>query len=300
MTYDVSEMKAKLGDVVDSHPKATTFWRKLLADMSRNAIALRASSMALFAVISLFPAVAILVWVVGFFGLQNEVGTAFSEVEAFIPSQLVQLISGEIKYRSAHALTGPSYALGFHLLLLLVSAGSAARQTLKAFQTVSDAKHGIWMLNVLGRSIALLLSLCAFFVAFALVSGIIFVAFTYLVDALKLSWFKMPLQWLFMTTLLTLVIKAVFKWSLAGTKHNSFSAWPGAFFAAAAIALLTLALAGYNHVDPTNTVRYGTYGAIRNVLLWSYGGAFAFLLGAQINATLAALQTEDILDDNIR
>lgn len=270
--------------VEDSEPYKT-FWQVFLHDIRVNSISGRAAGIALFSIISLFPIVAILIWIVTFYNLQSRIGVVFSEVKTFVPEELVQLLTGEIQYRSQHQLSGKWYALATHLFILLLSGGSAARSLLNAFQTIGHVKTEKWLLNIFGRSILLVVSFIIFSFILCIMGGIIFVAFTYVVDAFKLSWFILPLQWIFMTVLISITINVVYRWTLLGTIHTPMSGWMGALIAAALIAIMTLVLAAYNHFDPSNSVRYGTYGAIRNVLLWLYGCSFATLIGAQINAT---------------
>lgn len=127
MIENAGQIKNKLKKQIDGHSAGQPFWQAFSKDMGANSITSRAASMALFSMISLFPIVAIMVWIVSFYGLEKQVSILFSDVRSFVPSELTQLITGEIIYRYNHQLSGNWYALLLHLFILLLSGGSAAR-----------------------------------------------------------------------------------------------------------------------------------------------------------------------------
>lgn len=284
--------------------RSDKFWAKhpLLSAVTtrqkQNSLSSRAGYLSMASMLSLFPIIALLVFV-GSNLDSHKLFNSLSYFHDFIPSDLRALIKSEADYRSTQGnnssinSTNHWITVTIHTLVFVASSGTAVRSILNGLRQVANAKMSSWVLNIYGRSLVIVVTFGFFLILLPLLLAPV-LALDYLINSfISLGWLSHFIQWLIMTIVIGIVINLLYRWVLFGCKSDKIYGIKGAFFASAMIALLSLLMTFATAHDPTISNEYGSYGIIRNVLIWLYGSSYCLLLGAQINQVLN--QKESIL-----
>lgn len=261
-----------------------SFLDDLAAAYSENDIPTRAAALSLYSIMSIFPFIAILVWITTLSGSPREAHLWSARLSVFLPPDFAELVNNEIEYRLSLSENTSSLLLIFHTLLLLFSAGAALRSLLFGFREIAEADDTIGIAGVVLRSFLFVIPEVFFvFIASMVVAVLSYVSIT-LTSALQSTWLISPLLWTLMTAILVGMLNGVYASSLIGHQILPIHGWLGSAIAAALISVVTIGLTTYFQINPVNRDWYGSPGFIINVLLWFYACASCLLLGAQINA----------------
>ena len=261
-----------------------SFLNALVEAAQENDLSTRAASLAMFSAMSVFPFIAILVWLTTLAGNYETAHFWSDRFALFLPPDFADLIRDEIDIRIERRIEGSFLAVSFHIALLLLSAGGAIRSFLFSLREIGKAEDAIEIHQIVLRSFVFIIPAVIFvFLAAALVGIVSFLSLR--VTALfGSSWLAMPMIWLIMTAVLVIVLNGIYASSLIGHQVLKIHGWVGALTAAASIALVTILLSFYNNLNPANRDWYGAQGFIIIVLIWFYACSGCILLGAQINA----------------
>ncbi|MFC6198070.1 YihY/virulence factor BrkB family protein [Ponticaulis profundi] len=261
-----------------------TFLFDLLKACSRNDLTTRAANLALFSIMSVFPFIAILVWLTTLSGSAHDAHVWSDRFDLFLPPDFAKLVTEEIDYRLEQSVGKNAWTLMFHMLLLLFSAGAAVRSFLFSLREIAIAEEKIGIAHIFWRSFFFIIPIVLFvFIASGLVGVVSYIIYT-LSDFLASTWLVMPLLWLIITLILVVILNGVYASSLIGHQIIRIHGWLGSSVAAALVTVVTLGLTAYYEINPVNREWYGSPGFIINVLLWFYACSVCVLLGAQINA----------------
>ncbi|MAI91008.1 YihY/virulence factor BrkB family protein [Ponticaulis sp.] len=253
---------------------------------SENDVPTRAAALAFYSFLSVFPFVALLVWISTASGSIETAKVIPSRFSAFLPPDFIDLIRDEIDHRlSLSGRMSLSLAI-FHIVLLLLSSGAALRSMLFSFRQISDAEEVIGIFGIVWRSFLFVIPVLIFVVvASSLVAIITYVVVT-LTSTLQTAWLVTPLLWLVVTAMLIGFLNAIYASGLIGRQNLAIHGWLGSSIAASCISVVTIALTIYFQINPVNREWYGSPGFLINVLLWFYACSLCLLMGAQINAAL--------------
>lgn len=263
------------------------FLHDLVLAYTHHDIANRSAALSLYGLMSIFPFIAILVWVTTLAGDPKEVHLLMGRFSVFLPPDFAELLHNEVEFRISVPMRNSILMLAFHSSLLLFSAGSSLRSLLFSFRQIAGADDRIGVVGIVIRSVLFMIPI--FFSVF--VSSVIIGAISYLIitfsSSLKMTWLISPLLWLSATLLLIGFLNGLYASSLIGHQVVPIHGWLGSAGAAVLIIISTIVLTMYFRLNVENREWYGSPGFIVNVLLWFYACANCFLIGALINATHA-------------
>ena len=261
-----------------------SFLHQLIEGYSENDIPTRAAALSMYSMLSVFPFVAMLVWVSTISGSPREAHLWAARFSIFLPPDFAELIRHEIDYRLTLPTNQSWYLLAFHISLLVFSAGAALRSLLFSFREISEADDVMGLSAIVWRSILFVIPIIVFvFLASMIVAVVSFITIK-ITALLQSPWLLSPILWILMTTILVGVLNGVYASGLIGHQVVPIHGWLGAGVAASMISIVTIGLTMYFEFNPVNREWYGSPGFIINVLLWFYACSSCLLLGAQINA----------------
>ncbi len=267
-----------------------SFAEDVVVAFGENDIPTRAAALSFYSILSVFPFVALLVWVSTFAGSTYSAKDMVLQFSTFLPHDFVELIYDEVNHRLELSGAESAWLAAFHLFLVMLSAGAALRSMMFSFREISRADAVIGVFAIAWRSIAFVIPVLFFvFIASFLVAVISYVVIT-LTGIIQSGWLVTPLLWLLVTVVLIGFLNGVYASGLIGRQNLPIHGWLGASIAAAMISVVTIGLSLYFQINPVNREWYGSPGFLINVLLWFYACAACLLLGAQINAVLHCRQ----------
>lgn len=251
-----------------------------------NDIPTRAAALSFYSFLSVFPFVALLVWVSTMAGSQYSAKELVTQFSTFLPHDFVELIYDEVNHRMELSGAESAWLAAFHMFLVMLSAGAALRSMMFSFRQISRADAVMGVFAIAWRSIAFVVPVLVFvFIASFLVAVISYVVIT-LTDVMQTAWLVTPILWILVTVVLIGFLNGVYASGLIGRQNLPIHGWRGSIVAAALISIVTISLSLYFKMNPVNREWYGSPGFLINVLLWFYACATCLLLGAQVNASL--------------
>lgn len=262
----------------------TSFAGELLVAAQDNDLTTRAAGLALFSAMSVFPFIALLVWISTVSGTPDEARIWANRFAMFLPPDFADLIRQEVDYRLRQEISGSILAVSMHIVLIIISAGGAIRSFLFSLRDIARADNLIGIHQIIFRSILMIIpATIAVFLTSTLVGIVSFIS-NQISEALNSAWLSIPLIWMVMTGVLITLLNGVYASSLIGHQTIRIHGWTGSVIAAALISVVTIAMSAYHNISPTNRDWYGSPGFIITVLLWFYACSVCLLIGAQINA----------------
>ncbi|MAP93321.1 MAG: hypothetical protein CMK07_00065 [Ponticaulis sp.] len=260
------------------------FLEHLFKDASENDIGTRAAALSLYSMMSVFPFIAILVWIATISGNAKEAHLFASRFSIFLPTDFAELLHNEIEFRMSIPVSENILLVIFHFLLLMMSAGASLRSLLFSFREIARADDSLGVSTIILRSFLFVFPVIAFvFIASMIVGMISYIVIT-ITAWMQSTWLITPLLWILVTLILVGFLNGVYASSLIGHQSIQIHGWLGSAVAAALISVVTIGLTMYFQINPVNREWYGSPGFLINVLLWLYACAMCLLLGAQINA----------------
>lgn len=261
-----------------------SFLENLWMEVNRKDLTIRAGSLALFSVMSVFPFIALIVWVSTLSGSLAEANHLVERFSIFLPSDIEMLVRTEVDYRLEQEQAGIGFSAYFHVGLFIFSAGGALRAFLFSLRQIARADESISALQIVWRSFFFIFPTIAFvFIASMLVGIFSFIgrALFFMID---FEWLSHGLLWLCMTGTLIVVLNAVYASSFVGHQIVRIHGWLGAAWAAGLVSIITILIGYFFDLSSMNQERYGSTSFIIDVLLWFYLCSVSVLLGAEINA----------------
>jgi membrane protein len=253
----------------------------------------RAAALTYYAILSLFPAMLVLVALLALLGeYPRTYESIITTLRDAAPGPAVDAIDsglkGALKNRSGEA--GPLLAVG--LLLALYSASGAMGTAMRSLEAINRAEHGRSFFPNLGVRLGLTAAVAVLvLVAFlsVVVAGPLFGSIADAAgfpDVIKglVGYLRWPIGALALITAFALVYAlGPRRGPKAGTRSIR-TVLPGAAVGTALWFLVSLGFTTYAAHFGSYDKTYGTLGALISLLIWLWLGCLAFLLGALFNA----------------
>nr|WP_312018693.1 YihY/virulence factor BrkB family protein [Streptomyces sp. I05A-00742] len=263
--------------------------RRTVKEFGDDELADRAAALTYYTMLSLFPALLVLVSLLGVAG-RAAAEKVLSNMEHIAPGPVHDILTGAVRQASASGGTGSVLAV-VGLLGALWSASSYVAAFIRASNAVYDIREGrpVWKLTPLRLAVTVVLMLLATASALIVVftGGLARQAGTALGvgDGALAVWsiVKWPVL-----VLLVIVMIATLYWASPNVRGRGFR-WvtPGSFVAlllwmavSAGFALYVAHFASYNKT-------YGTFAGLVIFLMWLWFTNLAILLGLEFDAELA-------------
>ncbi len=265
-------------------------WRRVLwrtaKSMTQMDTSMRCAGVAYFGFLSLFPAVATLVLLIGLFVPPSFLANMVDRLEGLIPEAALQVLAGQLVV----LLEQPRAGLGLGLLLSLSiaiwsgSRGVAALIFATSRTRAEPEKRGL----VATIAVSMLTTL---------VAGIAMIAVLALVAIIPavlgaLPWLGanqemlLMLRWPLLLVLGVLLIAAFYRFAPDRKAKHARWIWPGAVIATLLWLIACAAFSFYVERIGNFEASFGSLATAIVLLLWMYNSALIVVLGATINAEL--------------
>ena len=265
-------------------------WRHILwrvyQGLDEDRILANAAGVTFYALLAVFPAIAALVSIYGFFADPGSIASHLDSMKNMVPGGALEVVRGQLTRISTQHET----ALGIGFLVgLAVSLWSANSGTKALFDSLNvvygeNEKRSFLKLNAisLGFTIASILLLIA------ALGGMI--AMPALLDALPLAgaltpYFKFA-AWPIMFVLIAIALAFVYRWGPSRNKARwQWVSWGSAFATLAWVAGSAL-FSWYATNLGTFNKTYGSLGAVIGFMTWIWLSAIVVLIGGKLNAEI--------------
>lgn len=260
--------------------------RRVISNVNRHDISLLAAGVALFMMLSIFPALNV---AVSLFALFSSPETIISQVEPFrqlLPEQAFEIFTDQLTELTDTGGTAFNLTLVVSLMVWLWVARKGAMALIKACNIIYNEyeKRPFWNLLL----VSLLFTVVGIFsvVVLALLAILMPIVLGFIPLGETLETLLRTLRWPILAMIFILVLECVYRF--APNRRNAKWRWVSV---GAVIATLLWLLASFGFtVYVQNFSNYNeTYGAIGSVIVlifWFYISAFVVLLGAEINAEM--------------
>jgi membrane protein len=254
--------------------------------ISNDNLTLIAAGVAFYALLALFPALAILVSLYGIFANPSQIAGQIESFGKILPPESMKLLTDFLRTIVSAGTTKHNIALATSLALSLWSANSATSSMIAglniAYRSVDQRSV------ILQYAISLLITVCAIVVALlALAALAVLPSIASLMSwNTGLPWILAVVRWPFLGVILLLSIGVLYRFGAYRRDPEwRWITWGSASAMAgwlAASALFSFYVAHFGSYDVT----YGSLGAVIVLLLWFWVGALAALAGAEVDAEL--------------
>jgi membrane protein len=265
-------------------------WRELarrtIADALEDDCPGLAAQLAFYFFLSVFPALLFVVALLGYLPIHTRFATVISELEAFLPPEILQFLGAQL---DAALAGGQGGLLTIGVIGAIWSSSSAVTAIITALNRAYDIEEWRpwWKRRII--AIVITVALAVFVVgAFVFVVGGADLA-SWVADRLGfgalLTHVWTIVQWTLAIVLVVVAVDMVYYF--APNAETPF-VWitPGALLATALWLLTSLGFKVYVENFSNYTAVQGTIGAVIVLLLWFYLSGFALLVGAELNAEI--------------
>lgn len=270
------------------------FSRVYAAAMQKN-ISVLAAGIAFYGVLSLFPALAVLVAIYGYFASPAIVQHQVAAIHGLMPAEAQALITKYLKsiVHSSSSTLGLSLVIG--TLIALWSAMYGTESVMGALNVIYEEqeKRGtVWFYLV---ALAMTLGAICFAIVALLLIGAIPVVLDFLHSGkdLLITLAGTILPWPILTVLMTVALAVTYRFapSRSGAKWR-WVTW-GSFVATLLWIIASILFSVYVTKFNSYNRTFGSLGAIVVLLMWFYISAYVVLLGAAFNAEMERQTARD-------
>lgn len=265
-------------------------WKDILRrtkdEVSKDNLSIIAAGVAFYLFLSIFPAVAAMVSVLGLIVDPPDVERFVEAAEGILPPDALALIAQQVREVTSSSARALGWSLVVSVGLALWSATAGVKALMTALDIVYDERETRGFLKYSGIAILLTIGALVFaLLALALVAAL----------PVVLNWLPIPepiatalgiLRWVILGGAFLLALSALYRF--APDRQNA--QWRWVSWGAAAATLLWLLGSALFSLYVTNFADYNkTYGAIAAIvilLMWFYLTAFVILFGAELNAEM--------------
>ena len=265
-------------------------WKDILwrtkDEITADHVSMVAASVAFYALLALFPAIAAAIALWGLAFDPREIEAQIQQISSMLPDQAAGIVTSQADQLASNANTGLSIAAIGGLLLTLYSASKGLKAVIEGLNIIYDEEEsrGFFKLNL----VALLLTLAALLIvtgSLALIAVLpavigLFGLGSTLATVISLA--RWPL--LALVALLTLAVLYRYGPSRDAPKWRWVS-W-GAVIATLVWILASIAFSIYVSRFGSYNQTYGSLGAVIILLTWMWVSAYIVLMGAELDAEI--------------
>lgn len=260
-------------------------WRTIRA-MTRMDTSMRCAGVAYFGFLSLFPAIASAVLILGLVAKPTFLADMVDRLEGIMPEVARQTLADQL----VALLNQPRAGLGIGLAISLLIAAWSASRGVAALMYATSRTHAeadkrgfiaaiamsVWVTFLAGIGMILVLTLVALIPAY-------FAAFPWLGQGQTLV---LWLRWPILLGLGVVALAAFYRFAPDRRSKRAKWIWPGAVIATALWLLVCLAFSFYVESLGQFEASFGSLATAIVLLLWMYNSALIVVLGATINAEM--------------
>jgi membrane protein len=267
-------------------------WR-VVKRLGTDNITLVSGGVAMYALLSVFPALAAIISIYGVFASPADVIKQMSAFSGVLPPGVWQIFSTQLQTLASHEQSTLSIAAAIGIVIALWSARSA----MSAFMTATNVAYGerekrSFLVQVL-VSLTLTVAGVTGFFAMVLLGIAIPVALKIMGTAMWVQWLADVVQWALLWLFAVVGLAFVYRYAPAREPARwNWVTWGSAI--AASLWLGTSALfAIYVRTFANYGKTYGALGGVIALLMWFYLSSLLVVLGAEINAEMERQTQKD-------
>lgn len=260
--------------------------RRVISNVNRHDISLLAAGVALFMMLSIFPALNVAVSLFAFFSSPEHI---ISQVEPFrqlLPEQAFEIFTDQLTELTDTGGAAFNLTLVVSLVVWLWVARKGAMALIKACNIIYNEyeKRPFWNLLL----VSLLFTVVGIFsvVVLALLAILVPVILGFIPLGETLETLLRTLRWPILAMIFILVLECVYRF--APNRKNPKWRWVsvGAVIATLLWLLASFGFTAYVQNFSNYNETYGAIGSVIVLIFWFYISAFVVLLGAEINAEM--------------
>jgi membrane protein len=267
-----------------------TGWRdialRVKRELKEDDISLVAGSVAFYAFLAIFPALAALVSIYGLIADPADVGRQVDAMGGILPPEARAAVQSELAQLASRSSSSLSIGGVLSVALALWSANKGTKALLSALNIAFDQEESRGFIKL--NALSLLLTIGALVLAVLATAGVI--ALPALLGHLGLSavgaFLVRWLRWPVLAAIALFGIATIYRYGPARSKAKWRWVTPGSLLATAlwlgGSALFSWYVSSFGKYDKV----YGSVGVIIIVLTWFLLSAYAVILGAELNAEL--------------
>ncbi len=253
----------------------------------------KAAAIAFYALLSLVPAISVLVTVYGLFAEPSRVVGQLGPFLAVLPEAAATLVREQAERIAGSPREQLSLTLVLSFLIACWGANSATKALFDTLNRISGVTETRSFLHLNAVSLLTTLSLAALF-ALLMASLALLPTLSLISPWLRQDWANVAwLRWPLIAFLSYVLIKVIYWVGLAKRPPESDWLAPGALLAVAIGLALSIGFGTYVSRIASYTATYGSLAAIVIFLTWLWLSALAVILGAQFNASIARLAARE-------
>lgn len=260
--------------------------KQVLSEVSDNDLMTQAAAMTFYTLLSIFPAMGMLVSLFGLFSDPSTISQQVQSISALLPGGGQELLMDELKSLTS----GTDTTLGWALLISLATSLWTSNQAMKAMFNALNQVHevkekrsfivltALTLLCTAGTVIFMVVAMAGIVVVPAILA---FVGLGSIGDQL-LFW----LRWPAMLVVITLLLATMFRFGPCRTKVVwRWISW-GSGFAAVCWMIVSILFSWYVSRFGSYNKTYGSLGALVGFMTWIWISNLVVLVGAQLDAEL--------------
>jgi membrane protein len=266
---------------------------RVIKRLSGENITLICGGMAMYALLSVFPALAAAVSIYGLFATPAD---AIKEVQSFagvLPPGVWEIFRSQLETITRHETSTLSIAAVLGLGIALWSARSAMSALMSGTNLAyGEREKRKFYVQVL-TSLALTVGAVAGFLVMLLLGVVIPVTLNLLGTSRWIQWAADALQWALLWAFTVGALAMVYRYAPA--RHRARWHWVkwGSIMAATLWLAMSATFAFYVQAFGSYGKTYGALGGVISLLMWFYLSSVIVVLGAQINAEMERQTRED-------
>ncbi|WP_119678257.1 YihY/virulence factor BrkB family protein [Indioceanicola profundi] len=269
-------------------PKAG--WKDILkrtwSEQSKDNVSIVAAGVAFLTLLALFPAMSAIVSIYGLVSDPQHIEQQVQSMQGVLPQQALDVLQSQLHSLASQAGGALSVGLIVSLLIALWSAAGGVRSLMTALNIVYDEQETRGMIAFYGTALALTLGLILLLFVIIAVVVIVPAILGFIGLGQAAEWLVRILRWPILAVAVALALAVLYRYGPSRARPKwRWVTW-GAAIATGLWLLGSIAFSIYitNFADYNAT--YGSLGAGIVLLLWLYLGAYAVLLGAEIDAEI--------------
>lgn len=260
--------------------------KRTFSEVNADRVLAVAGSVTFYGLLSLFPAITVLVSVYGLFADPASISDHLAALASVLPEGTMSIISEQVARIGSGDNAKLGLAAGIGLLVALWSANSAMKAMMDALNIAYDAeeKRSFIMLNLisLGFTLASIIGLVVLISAIAVVPAIMHMIQLGVVGDVLIDYGRWPL--VFVLGILGLAVLYRYGPSRPDVRWRWIT--PGSLVAALALVVFSMLFSWYAANFGKFNETYGSLGAVIGFLTWAWLSAAIVLVGAELNAEI--------------
>ena len=266
---------------------------RIYQNIGKHRVIALAAGVAFYALLAIFPAIAALVAIYGFFADPATISSHLDSVAGLLPGGAIDVIRDQMTRIASHGRSTLGVTFGFGLGVSLWSANAGIKAIIDSLNLVynEEEKRGFIKLNLVSLTFTFLAILFVLFAIAAIAVVPVVLAYVGLGDltATLVNYGRWPILFVVVAAGLA----ALYRYGPSRSRPKwRWITW-GSAFAAVAWMVVSLLFSWYAANFGSYNETYGSLGAVIGFMMWLWLSAIVLLLGAELDAEMEHQTAKD-------